>query len=87
MAQGVQSLLAGESLNAVASIVTTRTAFRPLNADGELVLQIADDDVEAGPSNGESTEDLGRGGSGRRPGVLSSMCGVSIPALPITARV
>ena len=51
----MQGLLAGESLDAVASIVTTRTAFRLLNVDDELVLEIADDQVEAGPSNDEST--------------------------------
>jgi len=51
----VEGLLAGESLDAVASIVTTRTAFRLLNADGVPVLEIADDQVEAGPPDGEST--------------------------------
>jgi len=55
LAKGVQGLLVGESLDAVASIVTTRTAFRLLNVDDELVLEIADDQVEAGPSNGAST--------------------------------
>ena len=51
----MKGLLAGESLDAVASIVTTRTAFRLLNADGEVVLEIVDDQVEAGPPDGEST--------------------------------
>jgi hypothetical protein len=36
-------------------IATTRTAYRLLDADGELVLQIADDQVESGPPDGEST--------------------------------
>ena len=35
--------------------MTTRTAYRVLNADGELVLEIADDQVESGPPDGEST--------------------------------
>ena len=55
LATGVEGLLAGESLDAVASIVTTRTAFRLLNADGVPVLEIADDQVEAGPPDGEPT--------------------------------
>ena len=55
LATGVEGLLAGESLDAVASIVTTRTAFQLLNADGVPVLEIADDQVEAGPPDGEST--------------------------------
>jgi CHAD domain-containing protein len=55
LAKGVAGLLAGESLDPVARIVTTRTAYRLLNADGELVLEIADDQVESGPPNGEST--------------------------------
>ena len=55
LAKGVAGLLAGESLDPVARIVTTRTAYRLLNADGELVLEIADDQVESGPPHGEST--------------------------------
>ena len=47
-------LLAGESLEPVATIVTTRTAYRILNADGKLVVEIADDQVESGPPDGES---------------------------------
>ena len=50
----MEGLLAGESLDPVARIVTTRTAYRLLNADGELVLEIADDQVQSGPPDGES---------------------------------
>src|SRR6187200_909782 len=38
LAEGVEGLLAGESLDAVARIMTTRTAYQLLNADNELVL-------------------------------------------------
>jgi CHAD domain-containing protein len=55
LAEGVEGLLAGESLDPVASIVTTRTAYQLRNADGELVLEVADDQVESGPPDGEST--------------------------------
>ena len=55
LAEGVEGLLAGESLDPVATIVTTRTAYRLLDADGELVLEIADDQVQSGPPDGEST--------------------------------
>jgi CHAD domain-containing protein len=51
----VTGLSAGESLDPVAKILTTRTAYRLLNADGELVMEIADDQVESGPLDGEST--------------------------------
>jgi CHAD domain-containing protein len=54
LADGVQGLLAGERLDPVATIVTTRTAYQLLNADGELVLEIADDQVQSGPPDGES---------------------------------
>ena len=54
LAMAVAGLRAGESLDAVATIVTTRTAYRLLNADGELVMEIADDQVESGPPDGES---------------------------------
>jgi CHAD domain-containing protein len=54
LAKGVEGLLAGEGLDPVATIVTTRTAYRLLNADGELVMEIADDHVESGPPDGES---------------------------------
>ena len=52
--EGVEGLRAGESLDAVAAMKTTRTAYRLLNADGELMLEIADDHVESGPPDGES---------------------------------
>jgi CHAD domain-containing protein len=51
---GVAGLLAGENLDPVATIATTRTAYRILNADGELVLEVADDQVQSGPPDGES---------------------------------
>jgi CHAD domain-containing protein len=54
LAKGVEGLLAGEGLDPVATIVTTRTAYRLLNADGELVAEIADDQVESGPPDGGS---------------------------------
>ena len=54
MEQGVQGLLAGESLDAVARIMTTRTAYQLLNADNQLVLEIADDQVESGPPEDDS---------------------------------
>ena len=52
-AEAVAGLLAGETLEQVATLVTTRTTYRLRNATGELVLEIADDQVESGP--GEST--------------------------------
>jgi CHAD domain-containing protein len=54
LAHGVEGLLVGESIDPVATVVTTRTAYRVLNADGELVLEIADDQVASGPAHGES---------------------------------
>jgi inorganic triphosphatase YgiF len=54
LAKGVEGLRAGESLDPVATIVTTRTAYQLLNADDELVLEIADDQVESGPPDGVS---------------------------------
>jgi CHAD domain-containing protein len=60
LAKAVEGLLAGGSLDPVARIVTTRTAYRLLNADGELVLEIADDQVQSGPPDGESTLHLWR---------------------------
>jgi CHAD domain-containing protein len=51
--KGVEGLAAGESLDAVAAIKTTRTAYRLLNADGDLLLEVADDQVESGPPDGE----------------------------------
>jgi CHAD domain-containing protein len=60
LAEGVQGLLAGEGLDPVATIVTTRTAYRLLNADGEPVLEIADDQVDSAPPDGESMLDSWR---------------------------
>ena len=54
LAKGVNGLLAGESLEPVARIVTARTAYRLLNGDSELVLEVADDQVQSGPPDGES---------------------------------
>ena len=54
LAEGVEGLLATESLGPVATIVTARTAYRLLNADGEVVLEIADDQVQSGPPDGKS---------------------------------
>ena len=34
--------------------MTARTAYQLLNADGELVLEIADDQVQSGPPDGKS---------------------------------
>jgi inorganic triphosphatase YgiF len=55
LAEAVVGLRAGERLDPVATVKTTRTAYRVLNADGELVLEIADDQVASGPPDGEST--------------------------------
>ena len=49
LAHGVEGLLAGESVGPVATLLTTRTVYQVLDADGELVLEIADDQVESGP--------------------------------------
>jgi CHAD domain-containing protein len=54
LATGVAGLVAGENLEPVATIVTTRTAYQLRNADDELVLEIADDEVESGPPDGKS---------------------------------
>jgi CHAD domain-containing protein len=54
LTEGVAGLLAGESLDPVATIVTARTAYQLLNADDELVLEIADDHVQSGPPDGKS---------------------------------
>jgi CHAD domain-containing protein len=53
VAEGVEGLLAGESLVPVATILTTRTAYRLLNPEGELVLEIADDHVQSEPPENE----------------------------------
>jgi CHAD domain-containing protein len=54
LAQSVAGLLAGESLEPVATVTSTRTAYRILDADGEPVLEIADDLVQSGTPDGES---------------------------------
>jgi CHAD domain-containing protein len=55
LAKAVTGLQAGETLKQVATMVTTRTAHRVFDANDELVLEIADDQVESGPNDGEST--------------------------------
>ena len=55
LAKAVTGLRAGETLEQVATLVTTRTAHRVLNAVDELVLEIADDQVESGTTGGTST--------------------------------
>ncbi len=54
LADSVSGLRAGERLDQVATMVTTRTAYRVLDARNELVLEIADDQVESGLPDGES---------------------------------
>ena len=53
LADAVAGLLAGEQVAAVARLVTTRTAYRIFDADGQLVVEIADDEVESGPADAE----------------------------------
>ena len=55
LAKSLVGLRAGERLGPVARMQTARTAYRVLNADGGLVLEIADDEVESGPPDAEST--------------------------------
>ena len=50
LADSVSGLRAGERLDQVATMVTTRTAYRVLDARNELVLEIADDQVDSGRS-------------------------------------
>ena len=54
LANSVTGLQAGENLDPVATVLTTRTAYRVFNADDELVLEIADDQVESGLPDGRS---------------------------------
>ena len=54
LADSVSGLRAGERLDQVATMVTTRTAYRVLDARNELVLEIADDQVDSGLPDGES---------------------------------
>jgi CHAD domain-containing protein len=53
LSHAVSGLLAGESVAAVATLVTTRTAYRVFEADDQLVMEVADDQVESGPADGE----------------------------------
>ena len=55
LSKAVAGLRAGERLNPVATVNTTRTAHRVLNFDGELVLELADDHVELRLPDGQST--------------------------------
>jgi CHAD domain-containing protein len=55
LAEAVAGLLDGEGLAPVARLLTRRTAYRIVGADGELVVEIADDKVDSCPLNGEST--------------------------------
>jgi inorganic triphosphatase YgiF len=55
LADALAGLLAGESLVPVARLMTTRTAYRVLNGDGVLVLEVADDQVQSSPLGGVST--------------------------------
>jgi CHAD domain-containing protein len=55
LAEAVAGLLAGESLDPVARLMTTRTAYRVVNANGELVLEIADDQVQSGSPSEKGT--------------------------------
>jgi CHAD domain-containing protein len=54
LGEALAGLRAGERLDPVARVKTTRTAYRVLNADGELVLEIADHQVESGAPDSES---------------------------------
>jgi CHAD domain-containing protein len=53
LSDAVSGLLAGESVAAVATLATTRTAYRLFDADDQLVLEVADDQVESGPADAE----------------------------------
>jgi CHAD domain-containing protein len=55
LGKAVAGLRAGERLKPVAMVNTTRTAYRVLNDDGELALEIADDQTESGPADVKST--------------------------------
>ena len=54
LANSVTGLRAGERLDQVATMVTTRTAYRVIDARNELVLEIADDQVESARPDGAS---------------------------------
>jgi CHAD domain-containing protein len=53
LSDALSGLLAGESVAAVATLATTRTAYCLFDADQQLVLEVADDRVESGPADGE----------------------------------
>jgi inorganic triphosphatase YgiF len=55
LGKALAGLRAGERLDPVATVNTTRTAYRVLNLDGELVLELADDHVESHLPDGQST--------------------------------
>jgi CHAD domain-containing protein len=54
LAKVVTGLRAGDRLDPVARVSATRTSYRVLNFDGELALEIADDQVESGSPDGQS---------------------------------
>jgi CHAD domain-containing protein len=54
LAKVVTGLRAGDRLDRVAWVSATRTSYRVLNLDGELVLKIADDQVESDSPDGQS---------------------------------
>jgi CHAD domain-containing protein len=56
LAHGVEGLRVGESIGLVATLLTTRTVYQVLDADGELVLEIADDEVETRPPDAETAQ-------------------------------
>lgn len=47
LAEAVSGLLAGDAVAPVATVHTQRTAYRVLDADDQLVLEVADDQVES----------------------------------------
>ena len=53
LVNAMSGLLAGESVAAVATLVTTRTTYSIFDADDQLVVEIADDRVRSGPADGE----------------------------------
>ena len=54
LAAAAKGLLAGDSVAAVATVLTTRTTYSILSGDGQLVTEIADDAVQSVPADGES---------------------------------
>ena len=53
LAEAAKGLLAGDSVAAVATVVTTRKTYRIVDGDGRLVMEIADDAVRSVPADGE----------------------------------